>query len=151
VVLVGDIATGDLGGAIENVTDLTQTAAPILSLVDAVVGIPDGAGAGLLEQFASLEVTKLTDEAKSKASKFAAGGSSGTIFEQIALVMGGLAGEKADEISKLAESLGSAKDGDIIKNATLLSARVQELGTMTKASSEAINQLGQSVQQAAGK
>jgi hypothetical protein len=148
--LAGDLANGDIAGALDNVADLAQTAAPFVSMVNPAAGFALQAGGSLLDSAISNQVTNFAEEARDRAVTTASGGS-GSIFEKIALVMGDLAAKKAGEIDDLTNKLGSAKDqGEILKNASLLQAKSQELGIMTKGTTEAIQSIGQATKEAVG-
>src|SRR5262245_4479263 len=48
--LVSDLASGDIAGALDNVADLAQAAAPIVSMVNPVAGMALGAGGSILDK-----------------------------------------------------------------------------------------------------
>jgi hypothetical protein len=151
--LVGDLASGDIVGALDNAADLAQTAAPFVSMVNPAAGMALQAGGSFLDQALSNQVTSLANETRDRATSTAGGatGGTGSIFEKIAIVMGDFAKTKADQIDQLTDKLGGTKDqGEILKNGALLQARAQELGIVTKASSEAIQSIGQATKDAIG-
>jgi hypothetical protein len=101
---VGDVASGDIAGALDNVADMAQAAAPIVALINPAAGMALGAGGGLLDKVVSDGVQN--DAIRRGKERAAAGGGGGTaevegdIFTQLAAIVG-------DQLEKGIENLKS--------------------------------------------
>ena len=116
--LASDLASGDIAGAIDNVTDLAKAAAPIVSLVNPAAGMALGAGASILDKVIADGVTSdVIRRAKEqvKADGSTGGGTGvegGDIFAQLAAIVGDQMTKGIENLQKQAALLDGARAED---------------------------------------
>ena len=116
--LVSDLANGDIAGALDNVADLAQAAAPIVSLVNPAAGMALGAGGSILDKVIndgvqSDAIRRAKEQVKADGSTGGgAGVEGGDIFAQLAAIVGDQMTKGIENLQKQAAALDGARADD---------------------------------------
>jgi hypothetical protein len=114
--LVSDIANGDIAGALDNVADLAQAAAPIVSMINPAAGMALGAGGSLLDKVIAdgvqSDVIRRGKEQVKADGSTGGGEIEGDIFAQLAAIVGEQMTKGIENLRDQAKALDGAKASD---------------------------------------